>query len=56
MQSLVNTTKQNIDNEQAAERKKITDNLDTTNAAVEQLKTSVKTNTNDISTLKASVD
>lgn len=56
MQSLVNATKQNIDKEQAAERKKITDSLDTTNAAVEQLKTSVKTNTSDISTLKASVD
>lgn len=56
MQSLVNTTKQNIDKEQAAERKKITDSLDTTNAAVEQLKTSVKTNTDDISALKTSVN
>ena len=56
MQSLVNTTKQNIDKEQAAERKKITDSLDTTNTAVEQLKTSVKTNTDDISALKISVN
>ena len=56
MQSLVNTTKQNIDNGQAVERKKITDNLDTTNATVEQLKTSVYKNTSDISTLKESVN
>lgn len=56
MQSLVNTTKQNIDKEQAAERKKITDSLDTTNTTVEQLKTSVKTNTDDISALKTSVN
>lgn len=56
MQSLVNTTKQNIDNEQAVERKKITDSLDTTNATVEQLKTGVETNTSDISILKTSVN
>ena len=56
MQSLVNTTKQNIDNEQAVERKKITDSIDTTNATVEQLKTSVQTNTSDISILEASVN
>lgn len=56
MQSLVNTTKQNIDKEQAAERKKITDSLDTTNATVEQLKTSVRTNTSDVSALKTSVN
>ena len=56
MQSLVNTTKQNIDNEQAVERKKITDSLDTTNATVEQLKTSVQTNTSDISILEVSVN
>lgn len=56
MQSLVNTTKQNIDKEQAAERKKITDSLDTTNTTVEQLKTSVRTNTDDISALKTSVN
>lgn len=56
MQSLVNTTKQNIDNEQAVERKKITDSLDTTNATVEQLKTSVQKNTSDISILEASVN
>lgn len=56
MQSLVNTTKQNIDKEQAAERKKITDSLDTINNTVEQLKTSVKTNTDDISALKTSVN
>lgn len=56
MQTLVNTTKQNIDKEQATERKKITDSLDTTNATVEQLKTSVSTNTSDISSLKTSVN
>lgn len=55
-QSLVNTTKQNIDNEQAIERKKITDSLDTTNAVVQQLKTSVETNTSDISILKTSIN
>ena len=56
MQSLVNTTKQNIDKEQAVERKKITDSLDTTNAAVGQLKTSVETNTSDISILRTSIN
>lgn len=56
MQNLVNTTKQNIDKEQAVERKKITDSLDTTNAVVEQLKTSVETNASDISILKTSVN
>lgn len=56
VQSLVNTTKQNIDKEQAAERKKITDSLDTTNTTVEQLETSVSANTSDISALKTSVN